>query len=266
MAFDVTPEAYTRFMGRYSLPLAVKFLDLLDPQRGQRVLDVGCGTGIVTAELAERVGQEAVSAIDPSPPFLSAVRMRLPHVDLRDGHAEEMPFDDDTFDLALAQLSVHFMADPARGVAEMARVVRPGGTVAAVVWDVHGGGSPLAVFWRAAHAFDPNAMAASPLPGPEDADLTTIFERAGLQPDGAHRGHRPPVVRQLRGVVGALPARSRPGRRLRHGAGRRAPATGWPRSAATCSRRHRSTSPGRPGSAAPSCDARLTSRRIGSPP
>jgi len=183
VAFDVTPEAYTRFMGRYSLPLAVKFLDLLDPQRGQRVLDVGCGTGIVTAELAERVGQEAVSAIDPSPPFLSAVRMRLPHVDLRDGHAEEMPFDDDAFDLALAQLSVHFMADPARGVAEMARVVRPGGTVAAVVWDVHGGGSPLAVFWRAAHAFDPNAMAASPLPGPEDADLTTIFERAGLQPE-----------------------------------------------------------------------------------
>ena len=104
--------------------------------------------------------------------------MRLPYVDLREGHAEELPFDDDTFDLALAQLSVHFMADPARGVAEMARVVRPGGTVAAVVWDVHGGGSPLAVFWRAAHAFDPNAMSGSGLPGPEDADLTTDL-RAG---------------------------------------------------------------------------------------
>ena len=169
-------------MGRYSLPLAVKFLDQLDLQRGQSALDVGCGTGIVTAELAERLGQEAVAAIDPSPPFLSAVRMRLPYVDLREGHAEELPFDDDTFDVALAQLSVHFMADPARGVAEMARVVRPGGLVAAVVWDVHGGGSPLAVFWRAAHAFDPNAMSSSGLPGPEDADLARIFERAGLEP------------------------------------------------------------------------------------
>jgi SAM-dependent methyltransferase len=182
VAFDVTPEAYTRFMGRYSLPLAVKFLDLLDPQPGQRALDVGCGTGIVTAELAERLGQEAVAAIDPSPPFLSAVRMRVPYVDLREGHAEELPFDDDSFDVALAQLSVHFMADPVRGVAEMARVVRPGGVVAAAVWDVHGGGSPLSVFWQAAHAFDPNAMSASGLPGPEDADLTGIFERAGLSP------------------------------------------------------------------------------------
>src|SRR5262245_39957242 len=169
-------------MGRYSLPLAVKFLDLPAPQRGQRALDVGCGTGIVTAELAERLGQEAVAAIDPSPPFLSAVRMRLPHVDLREGHAEELPFDDDTFDLALAQLAVHFMADPAQGIAEMARVVRPGGVVAAAVWDLHGGGSPLTPFWRAAHAFDPHAMASSGLPGADDADLSRIFEAAGLTP------------------------------------------------------------------------------------
>jgi SAM-dependent methyltransferase len=182
VAFNVTPEAYTRFMGRYSLPLAVKFLDVLDPKRGQRALDVGCGTGIVTAELAERLGQEAVAAIDPSPPFLSAVRLRLPYVDLREGHAEELPFDDDTFDLALAQLAVHFMADPVKGVAEMARVVRPGGVVAAAVWDIHGGGSPLSMFWRAAHAFDPHAMASSGLPGVDDADLDRIFHAAGLTP------------------------------------------------------------------------------------
>jgi len=183
VAFDVTPDAYTRFMGRYSLPLAVKFLDLLEPQRGQLVVDVGCGTGIVTAELAERVGQEAIAAIDPSPPFISAVRMRLPHVDLREGRAEELPFDDDTFDLAVSQLAVHFMADPERGLAEMGRVVRPGGVVAAAVWDVYGGGSPLSVFWQAAHAFEPQAMASSGLPGREAADLSGIFERAGLQPD-----------------------------------------------------------------------------------
>lgn len=185
MAFDdVTPEAYARFMGQYSLPLAAKFLDVIDPQPGQRALDVGCGTGIVTAELVERLGPEAVAAIEPSAPFVAAVRKNLPWVDLRQGHAEELPFDDDTFDLAVAQLVVHFMADRVRGVAEMARVVRPGGVVAAAVWDVYGGGSPLTTFWEAAHAIDPRAMADSSLPSSaDDGDLVRIFEDAGLRPD-----------------------------------------------------------------------------------
>jgi len=182
VGFDVSPEAYHRFMGQYAVPLAVKFVDLLDPRPGQRALDVGCGTGIVTAELVERLGHEAVAAIEPSPPFVNAVRTRLPYVDLREGHAEELPFDDDTFDLAVAQLVVHFMADPVQGLAEMARVVRPDGVVAAAVWDIHGGGSPLSIFWQATHAFDPQAMTRSLLPCADDSDLGRIFDAAGLTP------------------------------------------------------------------------------------
>ena len=84
----------------------------------------------------------------------------------------------------MAQLVVHFMADRVRGVAEMARVVRPGGVVAAAVWDVDGGGSPLTTFWEAAHAIDPRAMADSSLPSSaDDGDLVRIFEDAGLRPD-----------------------------------------------------------------------------------
>ena len=138
MTFDVTAAAYAAFMGRWSQPLALGFADLAGVRGGQRALDVGCGPGALTEQLVARLGSAAVAAIDPSASFVAATRERFPDVDARSGSAEELPFADDAFDLALAQLVVHFMADPVRGLAEMARVTRPGGLVAACVWD-HGG-------------------------------------------------------------------------------------------------------------------------------
>src|SRR5438093_1775290 len=135
MTFDVAASAYDQFMGRYSRRLSAQMADLAGVREGLRVLDVGCGPGALTTELVTRTGSNNVAAVDPSASFVKAVRDRLPGVEVRLGAAEQLPFDDGTFDAALAQLVVHFMADPVRGIREMARVVRPGGIVAACVWD-----------------------------------------------------------------------------------------------------------------------------------
>src|SRR5207249_4107866 len=149
MSFSVAADAYDRFMGRYSMPLAPTFAAFAGVGAEQRVLDVGCGPGALTAELVSRAG--AVSAVDPSESFVDAARARHPDVDVRRATAEELPFGDGEFDAALAQLVVHFMADPVAGLRQMARVTRAGGTVAACVWDHPGGGGPLSAYWDAAH-------------------------------------------------------------------------------------------------------------------
>jgi SAM-dependent methyltransferase len=181
MSFDVSADAYTRFMGRFSEPLAVQLAELARVRAGQRALDVGCGPGALTAELVERLGTEAVSAIDPSAPFVAAIRSRLPGVDVRSGPAEHLPFADNTFDVTLAQLVVHFMADPVSGLSEMARVTRPDGVVAASVWDSAGDGGPLDTFWRAVRDLDPEARDESQLSGAREGDLAELFEAAGLK-------------------------------------------------------------------------------------
>ncbi len=148
------PDAYDRFMGRYSVLLAPQLADLADIAAGQRVLDVGCGPGALTGELVRRLGADSISAVDPSEQFLAAARERYPGVDVRLATAEGLPFPDGTFDAALAQLVVHFLADPVVGLREMARVTRRGGVVAASVWD-HEGQGPLTLFWRVARDLDP---------------------------------------------------------------------------------------------------------------
>jgi SAM-dependent methyltransferase len=180
VSFEVSADAYTRFMGRYSEPLAARFADLAGIRNGQRVLDVGCGPGALTAELVRRVGADAVSAADPSTSFVAATRERLPGVDVRQAAAEALPFPGDAFDAALAQLVVHFMSDPVQGLAEMARVTRPGGTVAACVWDHAGGRGPLGEFWRAVGELDPAAHDESHLPGAREGHLAELFAQAGL--------------------------------------------------------------------------------------
>lgn len=181
MSFDVTPDAYARFMGRYSEPLAREFADFAGLRAGQRALDVGCGPGALTAQLVDRLGTGAVAAIDPAATFVAAAEARFPESDVRVGVAERLPYPDDSFDTALAQLVVHFMADPVAGLTEMARVVRPEGTVAACVWDHAGGGGPLASFWRAVRELDPAAPDESHLAGARQGHLAELCDAAGLQ-------------------------------------------------------------------------------------
>ncbi len=181
MSFDVGADAYGRFMGRYSEPLAGQFADLAGVTAGQSVLDVGCGTGALTAQLVARAGAAAVSAVDPSTSFVAAARARLPEVDIQLAPAEQLPFPDGRFDVTLAQLVVHFMADPVAGLTEMARVTRPGGLVGACVWDHAGGTGPLSLFWQAAHALDPDARDESGLAGSWDGHLAELFAEAGLE-------------------------------------------------------------------------------------
>jgi SAM-dependent methyltransferase len=181
MSFAVGADAYDRFMGRYSGPLAVPFADFAGVAAGQRALDVGCGPGALTVELVGRLGADGVTAVDPTEAFVAAAQERNPGVDIRRATAEELPFDDDAFDATLAQLVVHFMADPVAGLAEMGRVTRTSGVVAACVWDHAGGGGPLSVFWEAAHAFDPDVHDESQLAGAREGHLGELFAAAGLR-------------------------------------------------------------------------------------
>jgi SAM-dependent methyltransferase len=180
MAFDVAAEAYDRFMGRYSSLLSPQMANLAGVAAGQRVLDVGCGPGALTSELVSRVGPEFVAAVDPSAPFVAAARARNPGVDVREASAEELPYAEGAFDAAIAQLVVHFMADPVAGIAEMGRVTRRGGIVAACVWDHAGGHGPLGTFWAAARELDPSVHDESQLPGAREGHLAQLFEAAGL--------------------------------------------------------------------------------------
>ncbi|MGH7300448.1 MAG: class I SAM-dependent methyltransferase, partial [Candidatus Rokuibacteriota bacterium] len=180
MSFDVAAEAYDRFMGRYSRLLSPQLADLAGVRAGHRVLDVGCGPGALTAELVTRLGPAVVSAVDPSEPFVAAAGARNPGVEVRRASAEHLPYQDQAFDATLAQLVVHFMTDPVAGLAEMARVTRQGGVVAACVWDHGGGQGPLSQFWRAAHELDADVDDESRLAGAREGHLAELFEAAGL--------------------------------------------------------------------------------------
>lgn len=169
-SFQVAGSSYDGFMGRYSRPLAVRFADAAGIGAGQSALDVGCGPGALTAVLVERLGVGSVSACDPSPPFVAECQARHPGVEVRPGRAEDIPFDDGRFDAVLAQLVLHFVTEPAQAGAELQRVLKPGGTVAACVWDFADGMEMLRRFWDAALVVDPDA--------PDEA-RTLRFGRAG---------------------------------------------------------------------------------------
>jgi SAM-dependent methyltransferase len=130
-AFRVDGDAYDNFMGRYSTRLAPLFADFAGVSSGMRVLDVGAGTGALTAELVSRGA--SVSAADPSPEFVAVLRTRFPDVDVQEAPAESLPFEAGSFDVALAQLVVAFMSDAPAAVAEMAGVAR---RVAVCMWGV----------------------------------------------------------------------------------------------------------------------------------
>ena len=180
MSFKVSADLYDRFMGRYSALLAPQLADLAGIAGDQRVLDVGCGPGALTTELVERLEPGALAAVDPSDQFVAAARARHPEVNVQRAAAEQLPFPDESFDAALAQLVVHFMADPVAGLGEMARVTRQSGVVAACVWDHAGGQGPLSLFWEAARALDPEVEDESDLAGAREGHLAQLFQAAGL--------------------------------------------------------------------------------------
>lgn len=132
----VSDAAYDSFMGRFSRRLAPVFADFAGIREGQHVVDVGAGTGALTAELVRRGADTA--AAEPSAGFVAALRARFPGVDVREAGAEDMPWPDESFDAALAQLVVTFMSDAPAGLREMRRLVRLGGTVAVCMWDRDG--------------------------------------------------------------------------------------------------------------------------------
>lgn len=177
MSFDRPAGDYDRFMGRFSEPLAALLADAAGVASGMRVLDVGCGPGALTVEV-DRRGAD-VAAIDPSEPFVAACRERVPGADVRLGTAEELPWPDDSFDAALSCLVVGFMRDPARGVAEMARTTRPGGTVALCFWDVSRH-EMLDLAARTVLAVRPGADPHPPMTGVTRGDLAGLLRGAGL--------------------------------------------------------------------------------------
>lgn len=191
MTFTAGAEAYDRFMGRYSRPLAPRFADFASVAPGQCALDVGCGPGALTAELVDRLGPDAVCAVDPSERFVDATRARQPGIRVERAAAERLPFSDRFFDATLAQLVVHFMPDPVAGLREMTRVTKAGGVVAACVWDHAGDTGPLQPFWAAVREIDPGADDESHLAGAREGHLAELFLTAGLQDvrDGALTVH-----------------------------------------------------------------------------
>ena len=181
MSFDVAAEAYDAYMGHWSAQLAPGLIDLAGVTPGHRAIDVGCGPGALTSRLVERLGPAAVAAVDPSAAFVEAARRRHPGVDVRQASAEALPFGDAAFDVAAAQLVVHFMRDPVAGIGEMARVTRPGGVVAASVWDYGGDRGPLGPFWSVARELDPAVDDESNLAGTREGHLGSLFRAAGLR-------------------------------------------------------------------------------------
>jgi SAM-dependent methyltransferase len=185
MTFAVAADAYDRYVGRYGAQLGKALARAAGVQAGQRVLDVGSGPGALTGVLVDLTGAQNVAAVDPSEPFVAAVRERLPDVDARHEAAEELPFGDGEFDASLAQLVVNFMSDPDAGLREMRRVTRSGGAVAASVWDYAGEMTLLRAFWDAAAELEPELVAGrderTSMPFDEQGELAELFRRVGLE-------------------------------------------------------------------------------------
>lgn len=176
-------EVYERLMGRWSRRVGEVFLDWLNVPAGLCWLDVGCGNGAFTEELISRCAPAAVIAIDPSDDQLAYARTRpgAKMARFQLGAAEELPLGDASFDVAIMALVLSFLPDPVKAVAEMTRVVRPGGWVATYMWDIPGGGAPVAPIYAAVKSLG----SAPPLsPRAEDSRqdaMRELWKGAGLE-------------------------------------------------------------------------------------
>jgi SAM-dependent methyltransferase len=176
--------AYDWFLGRWTRRLAVPFLDFVCPPGDGTLLEVGCGTGSLASQIAQRHPAQVVVGVDLALPYLLQAQHNAPHCLYAVSDAERLPFADDAFAVGLAQLVLNFLPDPAAAVAEMKRVTRPGGVLAAAVWDFRGGLVYQRLFWDSAAGIDPAAgnardrLFATPLAG--DRALATLWTAAGL--------------------------------------------------------------------------------------
>ena len=176
-------EGYERYMGKWSQFAGETFLDWLAPAKGLRWLDVGCGNGAFTEMIVDRCAPALVHGTDPSEGQLNFARTRPASrvAQFRLGDAMAQPFPDDTFDVAVMALVIFFVPDPAKGVAEMVRVVCPGGAVAAYAWDMLGGGFPYAALQAELRAMGFTV----PTPPSTDASRTdamrALWADAGLE-------------------------------------------------------------------------------------
>ncbi len=177
-------EGYERLMGRWSRRLAPHLIAFGGLADGDRVLDVGCGTGSLSFALPQHARVAAVAGIDFAEPYVAHARARNtdPRLSFRQGDARALPFPDASFDRAFAQLVLHFIPEAPRAVAEMKRVVRPGGVVAACVWDTFGGSFPHRIMWDTAGVLDPEAPQPRnlfrPLTGP--GEMEALWRQLGL--------------------------------------------------------------------------------------
>jgi SAM-dependent methyltransferase len=180
-------EAYEPYVGRWSRQVAAEFLPWLAVAEGMRWLDVGCGTGVLTSSILRSLAPEAVLGVDASAAFLGYARRRVadPRAAFQPGDAQALPVADGRFDAVVAGLVLNFVPDQARAVAEMRRAARPGGQVAAYVWDYADGMQMMRRFWDAAIALDPEGAGGKDealrfaLCRPEP--LRALFEGAGLR-------------------------------------------------------------------------------------
>jgi SAM-dependent methyltransferase len=176
--------AYERMMGAWSALAGDVFIDWLAPRQNLAWVDVGCGNGAFTELIVQRLKPAGVDGVDPSEGQLQFARMRPGAAMARFhmGDAMALPFDDNAFDAAVMALVIFFVPDPAKGVAEMVRVVAPGGLVAAYAWDMDGGGFPL----RPVMA-ELRAMGLAP-PGPPSADASRVEALQALWRDAGLTG------------------------------------------------------------------------------
>ncbi len=167
--------AYERLMGRWSRRVGDVFVDWIEAPRNRRWLDIGCGTGVFTEQVIRRCSPAAVVGVDPSAEQLAFARGRgeLSRVEFHVGDAQDLPFSDNSFDIAVMALVIHFVPDPAKAVAEMWRAIQPGGTAAAYVWDYKNTGSPTAPLAAAMRAMGLKSPAP---PSPQVTSLLALEE------------------------------------------------------------------------------------------
>ncbi len=175
--------SYERMMGTWSRLVGVDFLQWLAPRSGLRWIDVGCGNGAFTELLIEHCAPSEIHGIDPSEGQLAFARSR-PGVQMakfHQGDAMALPFPDKTFDAAVMALVIFFVPDPAKGVAEMARVVTPGGIVAAYIWDFVNGGTPTGAIQTEMRAFGLTPPSPPSVDASRMESLRQLWAGAGLE-------------------------------------------------------------------------------------